>query len=188
MNDHCEQEYLAGEFDACIERLYYDKTVQQMDEITHHLNQTCMDHSLFVSYVSYLVCRKFGWDRLSAARAGLLHDLFLYDWKNGDAHEGLHGVTHPRVAFENAELLCHDKEGECDLSALERDIILRHMWPLCPKKPSYKESFVVCIADKVCAALELCRIYKRLKFRRTTSSIVRNRRNGFVPNRVGSLA
>jgi uncharacterized protein len=169
-----------GEFDDCITRLYNDDTVRKMDEITHHLNQSCMDHSLFVSYVSYLVCRKFKWDSISAARAGLLHDLFLYDWKNGDEHEGLHGVTHPKVAYKNAEQLCRDKEGENNLSELEKDIILKHMWPLSPKKPSYKESFVVCMADKVCALLELCQIYKRLKFRRTTSAIIKNHGKGQI--------
>lgn len=38
-------------------------------------------HSLNVSYYSFIICRKFGLDAYSAARAGLLHDLYYYDWK-----------------------------------------------------------------------------------------------------------
>jgi uncharacterized protein len=146
-----------------------------------------MEHSLFVAYVSFLVCKKFGWDYLSAARGGLLHDLFLYDWKKGEMHEGIHGFTHPKAACKNAEALCHTKDGEQELSELEKDIILKHMWPLTIRKPAYKESFVVCIADKICAALELCRIYERLKFKRTTSSIIRGRFKRRIALEVGGL-
>lgn len=53
--------------------------LKQLDEITHHYTSTRLIHSIKVSYVSYLVCKKMGWNAKSAARAGLLHDLFYYD-------------------------------------------------------------------------------------------------------------
>ena len=151
--------------------------VQKMESMTHHLNHTCMDHSLFVSYMSYVVCKKLGWDYSSAARAGLLHDLFLYDWKKGDKHEGLHGFTHPREAYKNAEELCRLHEQEDSLNDIEKDIILKHMWPLGKSMPKYKESFVVCIADKVCAFAEIFMIYKYMSFHKAKSMILKDRKN-----------
>ena len=164
------------EFDKFIENLYAHETVKKMERMTHHLNHTCMDHSLFVSYVSYVICKKFGWDYYSAARAGLLHDLFLYDWKKGDHHEGLHGFAHPKVACKNAEELCRLNENEDSLSELEKDIILKHMWPLGSSMPKYKESFVVCIADKICAMAELLFIFRLLRFKKGKSLILKDRK------------
>ena len=47
-----------------------------------------------------------------------------------------HGFTHPRRALRNAE-------REFQLSGLERDMILRHMWPLTIIPPKYRESYVI---------------------------------------------
>ena len=35
-----------------------------------------------------------------------------------------------------------------DLNKIEQDAILKHMWPLTPIPPRYKESFIITIADK----------------------------------------
>ena len=83
-------------------------------------------------------------DYKSAARAGLLHDLFLYDWHNQPRKKLFekHGYTHPRTALNNAS-------NNFDLNYKEKDIILKHMWPLTLKSvPRYKESFLVSIVDK----------------------------------------
>ena len=42
--------------------------LKQLDEITHHYTSTRLIHSIKVSYVSYLVCKKMGWNAKSAAR------------------------------------------------------------------------------------------------------------------------
>jgi len=34
---------------------------------------------------------------------------------------------------------------------VERDCILRHMWPLTPVPPRYLESLIVCLTDKAVA-------------------------------------
>ena len=34
--------------------------------------------------------------------AGLLHDLFYYDWRTTKFDEGSHAYVHPRIACENA--------------------------------------------------------------------------------------
>lgn len=60
--------------------------------------------------MSYRICRSRNWDYVAVARAGLLHDLFLYDWHTHakETGEHFHGFTHPRVAMENANPLFSD--------------------------------------------------------------------------------
>ena len=47
----------------------------------HHYATTRLMHSMNVSYISWLLAKKLGCDAKAAARAGLLHDFFLYDPK-----------------------------------------------------------------------------------------------------------
>ena len=76
----------------------------------------------------------------------LLHDYFLYDWHDGKGRH-LHGFTHPKCAFRNAE-------KDYTLSPRVKNIIVRHMFPLTPIPPACKEAWIVCIADKICAIEE----------------------------------
>ena len=80
-------------------------------------------------------------------RGALLHDYFLYDWRTPDRTLRLHGVFHARRAFENAS-------RDFALGEIERDMILRHMFPLNLTPPACPESILLCIADKLCAADE----------------------------------
>ena len=83
-----------------------------------------------------------------AARAGLVHDLFLYDWrKREEGRKGFHAFTHPRASYENAKKIFTPNK-------IEKDIILKHMWPVTPKFPRYKESFLITYVDKYFACVE----------------------------------
>ena len=42
-----------------------------------------------------------------------------------------------------------------DITKREQDAILKHMWPLYPGVPRYKESYAVTMADKYAATLEV---------------------------------
>lgn len=136
------------EYELCVKDLLENQTVRSMEEFIHHSNVSCFDHSIHVSYKSYAMCRRLGLDYRSAARGALLHDLFLYDWHTHKPSQGLHGFAHPHIALENADKIA-------TLNAIERDIIVKHMWPLTLGLPRYKESFVVMIADKICTILEM---------------------------------
>ncbi len=107
-----------------------------------------MQHSINVAYYSYLVCKVFNFDYKSAARAGLLHDLFLYDWRVEKQPEGHHAYAHPRVALRTAQKIA-------DLNKIEQDAIVKHMWPVTLRLPRYKESLVVSFVDKYCCCLEV---------------------------------
>ena len=92
------------EYLACVKDILDHKVFQSMDNYMQHGDTTCKAHCIKVSYLSYCICRKFGWEYKEAARAGLLHDFFLYDWHTHarETGERFHGFTHPRAALKNA--------------------------------------------------------------------------------------
>ncbi len=122
----------------------------QLQNFFHH-NSSIYEHAKVVSYVSYRICKLLNLDYRSAARGGLLHDFFLYDWRNHSepelAKEKYHGLEHPKIALENS--LKH-----FELNDIEKDIIVKHMWPLTFVPPKYQESFVVTFADKYVSSKE----------------------------------
>ncbi|MEG2054152.1 MAG: HD family phosphohydrolase, partial [Oscillospiraceae bacterium] len=86
---------------SCISDLLENKYVVKMNSFIQHGHTTCLMHCVSVSYRSYCCARAFGLDYKSAARAGLLHDLFLYDWHKLQKNSW-HGFTHPAIALKNA--------------------------------------------------------------------------------------
>jgi len=122
-------------------------------EFRHHDN-SIFRHSLRVSYLSYSIGRFLNLDARAMARGGLLHDFFLYDWRDHHlpelAKEKFHGFEHPAIAVRNAE-------RNFSLTPLERNIIARHMWPLTPTPPRCLESFLVSCVDKRVAMKEFRR-------------------------------
>ena len=125
-----------------------NEMVQEMKQYRQHYNVSCFDHCLYVSYNMYHICKQHKLDYASAARAGLGHDLFLYDWrKRQDGRKGFHAYTHPKTAYKNAKKIF-------DLNDIEKDIILKHMWPVTFSLPKYKESFLITYVDKYFAYAE----------------------------------
>lgn len=80
-------------------------------------------------------------------RGALLHDYFLYDWHTKHEGHSLHGFFHPGRALKNAE-------RDFSLSPTERNMIKTHMFPLTLPPPKCKESWILVVADKVCAIKE----------------------------------
>ena len=136
-----------SEFYAQIETLLQNEQVRQLDQYIQHHCFTRLKHSLDVAYYSFFITRLFGWDCKSAARGGLLHDLFLYDWRDEAFSGKHHAVYHPRIALENARSICQ-------LNKVEENIIRRHMWLITAVPPRYKEAYVVTFVDKYCAVRE----------------------------------
>ena len=112
----------------CVAPLLSSREVNEMRRWRHHYAVTCYEHSLFVSYVAFRIARRFGWDCRAAARAGLLHDLFLYDSSDRSAHPGNQCLDHPVAALRNARALCPD------LSEKEANAILTHISKLANDK------------------------------------------------------
>lgn len=135
-------------FISIISDMIENNTVKQMNDFKQHYETTCFEHCLVASYYCYLLCKKFNLDYISCSRAAMVHDLFLYDWrKRQNGRKGLHAFTHPQTAYDNASKLF-------DLNEKEKDIILKHMWPVTLALPKYKESYILTLVDKYCALNE----------------------------------
>lgn len=147
------------EFYQTTQGLLGSDSVRMMGRWNHHGSITCLDHSLFVAYISYRCARVLRLDSTAAARGGLLHDLYLYDSKDKSAHPGWQCFDHPKAAARNAEKVT-------DLTDKERNIILSHMWPLGGAMPRSMEALLVDLVDTVCAGLELAHIYRPERLRR----------------------
>ena len=139
--------YKNSEFWNIIKDILENDTIQRLHTFKHHYGSTRFEHSLSVAYYSYKICKILHLDFTSAARAGLLHDLFLYDCENSFSRPKFHIWKHPRIALNNAKELF-------DLNRKEKDIILKHMWPVTFSPPRFFESFVVSGVDKYCAVKE----------------------------------
>lgn len=137
---------LKQEFFDIISDLIFLPEVQEMKKYRQHFNTSCFDHCIEVSYWSYIICKKLHLDYTSMVRGALLHDLFLYNWRGSKKKLHLkkfHAFIHPYIALQNAEKIC-------SLNEKEKDIILKHMWPVSFFHfPKYKESFIITITDKL---------------------------------------
>lgn len=127
--------------------LAYDKYMK-IKNINHHYESSIFEHSVDVAYISYKIARRLGLDYRSTARGGMLHDFFLYNWREVVPEEGLHGFVHPMIAYRNAS-------EKFELNKIEKDIIIKHMFPLTIKPPRYLESIIVSLMDKICATAEV---------------------------------
>ena len=145
-------QYTFNEFEKIVTDLLENDIVLSMQQFTQHSNVSCFEHSLYVSYRSYTICRHLGFDYRSAARGGMLHDFFLYDWHTTKLATGMHGFSHPAEALKNAN-------ANFELNMIEKDIILKHMFPLTLRIPRYKESIIVSMVDKYCSLMEISRLY-----------------------------
>ena len=58
-----------------------------------------------------------------------------------------HGFRHAGTALRNAD-------RDFELNDTERDMIKKHMFPVNPAPPRFKETAVLCLADKYCALRE----------------------------------
>lgn len=132
--------------------------MQKEKELIQHFNVNCYEHSLAVAYLSVSLTYKFNVevDMRSLIRGALLHDYFLYDWHEKDESHKLHGFSHAMTALKNAS-------KDFELNEIEEDIIKKHMFPLNIALPRYKESVLVTMADKICAAYEVSRNLSYIK-------------------------
>lgn len=138
---------------AIVEPLLSQPGIQNLDRYIQHSDITTLRHVISVSYIAYRVCRRLSWDYKSAARAGILHDYVTYDWHVSDPSHRLHGFRHPGFALTNSRAIT-------ELSPVEENCIIRHMWPLTPIPPKYKEAMVLTLVDKFCATKETMRKYQ----------------------------
>ena len=138
---------LHEEYMSYTKDILMNKDVMQLKNYKHHLVTSRFQHSLNVSYYNFLLCKLLHMNAKSAARAGLLHDLYFYN-KKTKPKCGFHLTKHPQIALANAM-------QHFTLTKMEIDMISTHMWPITNHMPHYKETIVICMIDKMCAIMEI---------------------------------
>lgn len=133
------------------------ENMQKEKEFIQHGDVSVYEHSVSVA----LECLKIAnylqipIDIKSLIRGALLHDYFLYDWHEKDDSHKWHGFRHAKTALKNAK-------KEYILSEIEENMIYCHMFPLNLRIPKYRESIILCIADKIVATKETISPYMKL--------------------------
>ncbi|MBR2669107.1 MAG: HD domain-containing protein [Solobacterium sp.] len=138
----------AMEFLEIIKDIADHPEFRKLEQFTHHLHTNRYQHCLNVSWYTYLWAKKLGLNYKEAARGALLHDFFLYDYRSNPPIKGNHNEIHPIAAFTNAEKYF-------EVTDIMRDCILRHMWPNTSASPETREGYLVSVADKYCAGIEV---------------------------------
>ena len=127
------------EYKEIVKDILNNREFKKIELCPHHkINR--LVHSKRVSYYSYKICKKLGFDYVSAARGGLLH-FFLNKYNTKNSRKLL--ISHPSIALNNAK-------KHFVLSDKEKNIIKCHMFPVSISVfPKYRESVVVSLVDKV---------------------------------------
>lgn len=146
------------EFKEIIKDITENSSVVSLKEHVQHMKGSRYKHCYEVAYYTYVITKKLGLDYISATRGAMLHDFYFYDWRNKgvEGQKRFHAYRHPRIALNNAT-------ENFELNDLEKDIILKHMWPLTIRLPRFSESYIVTFVDKYCAMREF---FKFLKYKK----------------------
>lgn len=143
-----EQEFL-----ALVRDILEDTEFQKLSLYRQHRKTTRLMHSINVSYISWLIARKLGWDATAAARAGLLHDFFLYAYGEDTPSGKLMAFDHPRTAAKNSA-----ERFDIPRRSVRQSCPTCSLWGLCPpaERPGCSR-----FTDKVCASVEFFHVDMR---------------------------
>lgn len=144
-----DNDYLSTVYD-----ILENKEFKKLEDMVHHENNR-LAHSISVSYYSYKIAKFLKLDTDKVARAALLHDFFLEN--NQELNKKDRALTmfkHPEYALENSKKYF-------DLSPLEEDIIVSHMFPIGKHVPKYFESWMVDLVDDIVSIYEKSTVIRK---------------------------
>lgn len=146
-----------SQFLQIINPIIENETYKELKKFHHH-EHSIYEHNIQVAWLSYKLGKILNANIYDLVRGALFHDFFMYDWRKEKPSSGkLHAFEHPIESYNNAI------KTFGNLTKIEKDIILKHMWPLTIVPPRYLESFIVCIVDKIVAAKEFSTEFKNKK-------------------------
>lgn len=143
-----DEEYL-----ALVRDILENEQVRSMDGYFQHGRTTCLRHSINVSYLSYLFCKKHGLDaraarpRRPAARFVFVR-LALLPPPEGRAPCTASSTPKRRLPMPAPCSASHGRSAR---------LFLRHMWPLTITPPRCREAYVIVAYDKYCSMMETLR-------------------------------
>ena len=119
----------------------------------YHHGLTRYIHSIRVAKYTYKITKLLHLNYINATRGALLHDYF-----NEAEYLDKRWLDKPRI---HPFLSLNNASKEYNLTMMEQNIIMTHMFPIGGIKPLYLESWVVTIVDKSVATYE----YFNFKFK-----------------------
>lgn len=151
---------------------------QNRQYFPHHHYYSVWDHSITVSFRSFVIAKRLKVNARNCAIAGLLHDFYeesyIYSMElevldakyvlNTNQPKKLfkkHGFTHAKQAVENYTKYFPDLVNKQITNAIKR-----HMFPLNIVPPRFKEGWIITIIDKRNSLGEIMNIKAYLKYRK----------------------
>lgn len=98
------------------------------------------EHLVRVSYYTYKITKLLRLNYVEATKGALLHDFFTDEVKHEGSVKRLR--NHPNHALNNSK-------KHFDLTAMEKDIIKTHMFPVTFTPPKYLEGWIVVLMDNI---------------------------------------
>lgn len=151
-----------------VEDILLNDEFQKRKLFSHHHKITVWDHSILVSFKSFMVAKYFNADARTCAIAGLLHDFYTQAWIYNEElakiDDGayvqeigkkkplfkMHGFVHGSDAAKNYIKYFPELENDKITNS-----IARHMFPLTPIPPKYREGLIITMIDKMNSVREL---------------------------------
>lgn len=151
-----------------VEDILLSDEFQRRKLFKHHHNLSVWEHSILVSFKSFLVAKYFNASARICAIAGLLHDFYTQAWIYNEEllkiDEGkylseyyvkkplfkMHGFVHGNDAAENIKKYFPELVNDRIINSVQR-----HMFPLTIKPPKYREGMIITCVDKLNSVREL---------------------------------
>lgn len=133
-----------NEFNYIIKDINSNEEFIKTKEKSHHgINR--YDHLERVAFYTFIITKCLKLNYIEATRAAFLHDFFIDEVEDMSTFKALR--KHPEFALDNAKKYF-------DLTPLQEDIILTHMFPVTLTPPKYFEGVVVDLVDDVAGIYE----------------------------------
>ncbi len=118
-------------------------------KLVENNGRSVFDHNTASAYLAYRIAKELQMNEKAIVRGALLRN-FEYFILQEELPDGstLHEREYPDKSVKNAELLFGP------ISALEKDIIIKHRWPHTLIPPHYPEAIIVMIVDKIVSLRE----------------------------------
>ena len=142
---------MTDEFYEINKDILENKEFNKLKNCKHH-GITRYEHSINVSYMTYKITRRICKNYKEITRAALLHDFFTDEVEHLGSFKRF--INHPKYALENSK-------KHFNISKLQEDIIISHMFPIGIRMPKYKVSWLVDLIDDYSAIYERGYLFRR---------------------------
>ena len=133
------------EFEIIVKDIINNNNFKELDNELHH-GISRYGHSYRIACGVYRLTKYLHFNYIDATRAALLHDFYFNYQLEGNSETKKLSI-HPNFALLNASKYY-------ELSALQKNMIESHMFPLGKVMPKYKESICLTLVDKVISTYE----------------------------------